>query len=83
MGTDNKIYDATIIGGGIAGVSCAYICAKLNLKTLLVEKENYLGGDVTGALVIPVMKTDTKNINTEFYCDLIEYAKKFNAQKTY
>ena len=83
MGTGNKIYDATIIGGGIAGVSCAYICAKLNLKTLLVEKENYLGGDVTGALVVPVMKTDTKNINTEFYCDLIEYAKKFNAQQTY
>ena len=78
-----KNYDALIVGAGVAGISCAYICAKLNLKTLLVEKENYLGGDVTGGLVIPVMKTDTKNINTDFYCDLVKYAKDFNAQHKY
>ena len=76
-------YDVSIIGGGIAGISCAYICSKLGLKTLLVEKESYLGGDITGSLVIPVMKTETKNLNTSFYKDLIELANKYGAQITY
>lgn len=76
-------YDVVISGGGIAGVSCAYNCAKLKLKTLLVEKETYLGGDITGALVIPVMKCDTENINQDFYNELIYKAKKFGAQVEY
>lgn len=76
-------YDVVVAGGGIAGVSCAYNCAKFNLKTLLIEKENYLGGDITGGLVVPVMKSESKNINCSFYNDLISFAKKFNAQHTY
>ena len=79
----NNTYDVAIIGGGVAGVSCAYNCSKLGLKTLLIEKECYLGGDVTGGLVIPVMKTDTKNLNTRFFNELIKYSKKANAQLTY
>ena len=76
-------YDVVIVGGGISGVSCAYNCAKLNLKTLLIEKENYLGGDITGGLVVPVMKSESKNLNCDFYHNLIATAKKFNAQHTY
>lgn len=76
-------YDVVISGGGIAGVSCAYNCAKLKLKTLLVEKESYLGGDITGSLVIPVMKCDTENINQDFYKKLVLEAKKFGAQIEY
>ncbi len=79
---DNK-YDVLVCGGGVAGISCAYTSSKLGLKTLLLEKESYLGGDMTGGLVIPVMKSDAKNLNTEFYNDLILYAKKFNSQFTY
>ncbi len=82
MKNKNK-YDVLIAGGGVAGISCAYNCAKLGLKTLLVEKENYLGGDTTGALVVPVMKTDTKDLNTKFYNDLIKYSKNNGAQLTY
>lgn len=78
-----KSYDVVIAGGGIAGVSCAYNCAKLKLKTLLIEKENYLGGDITGALVVPVMKCETKNINCGFYNSLVSESKKYNAQVTY
>ena len=79
---DNK-YDVLVCGGGVTGISCAYTSSKLGLKTLLLEKESYLGGDMTGGLVIPVMKSDAKNLNTEFYNDLILYAKKFNSQFTY
>ena len=72
-----------IFGGGPAGISAAYTAAKLGLKTLLVEKNNYLGGQMTGGLVVPMMKSTSDEINTEFYKKLIEYAKKFNAQVTY
>ena len=30
-------YDVIVVGGGTAGVSCAYTAAKLGLKTLIVE----------------------------------------------
>lgn len=76
-------YDVIIIGGGTAGCSCAYNCAKLGLKTLLVEKESYLGGTMTGALVVPVMLSGENQINTDFYTDLIKIMKSKNAQITY
>ncbi len=76
-------FDLVVIGGGISGCAAAYIGAKLNLKTLLIEKNNFLGGLSSGGLVIPAMKTDCGKINTEFYEKLIGEAKKFNAQITY
>ena len=76
-------YDVCIIGGGISGCACAYTASKLGLKTILIEKNNYLGGLMTGGLVVPVMKNDSSNINIEFYSDLINYAKKYNAQIEY
>jgi protoporphyrinogen oxidase len=39
------IYDFVIIGGGIAGVYCAYKLS-FKYKILLIEKESYLGGRV-------------------------------------
>lgn len=78
-----KSYDVTIFGGGPAGISAAYTAASLGYKTLLVEKNNYLGGQMTGALVIPMMKSSSDDINTEFYKTLIKYAKEYNAQITY
>ena len=49
-------YDVVIVGGGTSGCACAYNCAKNNLKTLLIEKNNFLGGLMTGGLVVPIMK---------------------------
>ena len=76
-------YDVVILGGGISGVACAYISSKLQLKTLLIEKENYLGGDITGSLVVPVMKSSEEDLNCEFYNDLVTTASKLHAQITY
>ncbi len=78
-----KNYDVVIIGGGPAGISCAYNASKLGLKTLLIEKNNYLGGQITGALVIPMMKSSSDNINTDFFESMIEYSKQYGAQATY
>lgn len=76
-------YDVVIIGGGTAGCSCAYNCAKLGLKTLLLEKEAYLGGTMTGGLVVPIMKSGENQINTDFYNLLIKKMAKIGAQITY
>ncbi len=83
MENTTKKYDVVIFGGGPAGISAAYTAAKLGLKTLIVEKNNYLGGQITGALVVPMMKSSSCDINTDFYKELIKYAKKYNAQITY
>lgn len=78
-----KKYDVIIFGGGTSGCACAYTCAKNGLKTLLVEKNNFLGGLMTGGLVVPIMKSSVEDINVSFYKKLIEKAKKYNAQATY
>ena len=38
-------FDLGIIGGGAAGLTAASAATQLGAKTLLVEKENELGGD--------------------------------------
>ena len=68
-------YDVAIFGGGPAGIACAYNAGKLGLKTVLIEKNNYLGGQITGALVVPMMKSSSDNINVDFFNALVEYSK--------
>ena len=77
------MYDVIIIGGGTAGCSCAWNCGKLGLKTLLLEKNNYLGGTMTGGLVVPVMQSGENQINTDFYSELITEMSKSGNQITY
>ncbi len=77
------MYDVIIAGGGTAGCACAYIASKAGLKTLLIERNIHLGGTITSGFVQPAMKTDTQNINCEFYNDFVEKMKKYNAQITY
>ena len=76
-------YDITICGGGTAGVAAGYVAAKYGLKTLIVERNIHLGGSITSALVMPVMKTNTNDINCEFYNDFISELKRYNGQITY
>ena len=61
------IYDVVVVGGGTAGCAAAYTAGMLGLKTLIIEKNIHLGGAITSALVIPAMKSNTMNINCEFY----------------
>ncbi len=76
-------YDLIVFGGGTAGISAAYIASKHGINTLLVEKSDVLGGSITQGLVVPSMKLDTENINTEFFNDLKVFADKYSARYTY
>ena len=60
-------YDVVICGAGAGGISCAWNCAKLGLKTLLIEKNIHAGGLMTSGLVVPVMKLNSLEINDDFY----------------
>ena len=80
---NRNYYDIVVFGGGTAGVAAAYIAAKKGLKTLLVENSDVLGGSITQGLVIPCMKVDTENINTEFITDLKLFSDKYNARIRY
>lgn len=76
-------YDLIVCGGGTAGVAAGYIGAKYGLKTLIIEKNIHLGGTITSALVMPAMKSNTKDINCEFLHDFVEELKCFGGQITY
>ena len=78
-----KKYDIVIAGGGTAGCACAYTAAKLGFKVLLVEKNTFLGGSITSALVIPAMKTSKNAINTEFFETLYNKSYSINGAITY
>lgn len=76
-------YDIIIIGGGTAGVSCAWNAARNGLKTLLIEKNSFLGGSITSSLVIPAMKTSENSINNDFFDELYKNLKEKNGAITY
>lgn len=76
-------YDVVVIGGGTSGCACAYIASKLGLKTLILEKNSYLGGTMTSALVVPAMKTVTTDKNNTFYTDLVKKLHDMGGQITY
>ncbi|WP_353096002.1 FAD-dependent oxidoreductase [Tissierella praeacuta] len=48
----NYEYDVVVIGGGSAGVAAAIGASECNAKTLLVERNPYLGGEATHSNVI-------------------------------
>lgn len=79
----SKKYDLVVCGGGTAGVAAGYIAAKNGLRTLIVEKNIHLGGTMTSALVLPAMKSNTKNVNCDFLEDFIAELKKYGGQITY
>ncbi|MFA6988496.1 MAG: FAD-dependent oxidoreductase [Candidatus Gastranaerophilaceae bacterium] len=68
------MFDIIIVGGGISGVSAAISAAKQDCKVLIIEKNTYLGGTSTGALVTPMMKNALKSgerLTHGFYDELL------------
>ena len=53
--TQREQYDLIVIGGGMAGVSCAIAAARRGLACLLIEKEGCLGGTACASGVMHLL----------------------------
>ena len=49
-----QFYDVIVVGGGPAGIMSAMASGKLGASTLLVEKNGFLGGAATAAVLGPI-----------------------------
>ena len=59
-----KKYDLIVAGGGYAGTAAAISAAREGVKTLLIDKNNCLGGAAVQCLVNPFMKYWTEKADT-------------------
>lgn len=50
------MFDVIVAGGGTSGTAAAVSASKCGLKTLLIEKNGFLGGTATASLVTPMMR---------------------------
>lgn len=53
--------DVLVVGGGTAGLSAAVCSARHGAKTILAERNGYLGGTATAGMVGPFMTSTTPN----------------------
>lgn len=80
------MYDLIVVGGGTSGIATAINVAKSGKKVLIVEKNTFLGGSMTGALVMPMMKNalaSGKDLSSSFAKELMDIMKKENNSLTF
>jgi hypothetical protein len=70
-------WDVLVCGGGPAGCAAAISAAKNGVRTLLVEKDGYLGGAVVSQLVINIHSTN----GVDFQGIWHEYARALTARR--
>jgi pyruvate/2-oxoglutarate dehydrogenase complex dihydrolipoamide dehydrogenase (E3) component len=71
-------FDIGILGGGAAGLTVASGAAQFGAKTLLIEKENRLGGDCLHFGCVPSKTL----IRTAHICHLMKQAEKYGLPRT-
>jgi ethanolamine utilization protein EutQ (cupin superfamily) len=69
-------YDVIVAGGGPSGVAAAIAAGRMGMKTLLVERYGFLGGNFTAALVNPLFDVENKGGIVK---ELIDKLKQRNA----
>ena len=74
-------YDVIVCGGGPAGLAAAISSARLGAKTLLIEKNGWVGGMATSGLVHPFMPSYAGNrpINRGIFWEIVERLSKMDA----
>ena len=51
-------YDVVVCGGGAAGCAAAVASGRAGARTLLMEKDGYLGGATVSQLVVVILSTN-------------------------
>lgn len=72
------MWDLIVVGGGSSGVAAAVAAARNNCKTLLIEKNGFLGGTATASLVTPMMRNmldSAHNLTNGLYSEILARLK--------
>lgn len=56
-------FDVIVVGGGSSGVAAAISASRHGARTLLIEKNGFLGGTATASLVTPMMPNQSNGEN--------------------
>lgn len=75
-----KQYDVVVIGGGPGGIPAALAASRNGAKVLLVEKNGYLGGNMTiGLPLLGYLDKDGKQVTAGIAQEFVDALKKYNA----
>lgn len=69
------MWDVIVAGGGTSGIAAGVASARAGCRTLIIEKNSYLGGTATGGLVMPMMRNildNGENLNGGLYLEILE-----------
>ncbi|ACL75305.1 FAD-dependent oxidoreductase [Ruminiclostridium cellulolyticum] len=80
MKTLQKKYDVVVIGGGPGGIPAAIAASRNGAKVLLVEKNGYLGGNLTiGLPLLGYLDKDGNPVTAGIAQELVDELKKRNS----
>ncbi len=80
MKTLQRKYDVVVIGGGPGGIPAAIAASRNGAKVLLVEKNGYLGGNLTiGLPLLGYLDKDGKPVTAGIAQELVDELKKRNS----
>ncbi len=76
-----KVNEVVIVGGGIAGISCAVTLAENNIQATLIEQNNFVGGNTTSGLLSTWRGFNSTKVNDKFLQDVINSSVKSGISK--